>query len=122
MLKALHIAVSLAVFTLTAQAAEQPAAQFDRRSCDLMSREEMQLCLNTKEGDVSGARSVRCDQLSRSTIEACLQPGDANAAASSSAPARPGASAAGDPASPSGGSQSATAASTEAVASGASRQ
>ena len=54
-------------------AAEQQQPQTERPSCELMSREEMQLCLNTKPGDVSGARSVRCDQLPRRTLEACLR-------------------------------------------------
>jgi hypothetical protein len=61
----------LAVGGVAAAEREQPRAE--RQSCELMSREEMQLCLNTKPGDVSGARSVRCDELPRRTIESCVR-------------------------------------------------
>ena len=85
MLNPMSILVSAALLILAGVAAGQPAPQVERQTCELMSREEMQLCLNTKQGDVSGARSVRCDQLSRTTIEACLrqEPSEATANASS---------------------------------------
>lgn len=73
MLNPLSILVSAALLTVAGAAAGQPAPQLERQTCELMSREEMQLCLDTKQGDVSGARSVRCDQLPRTTIEACLR-------------------------------------------------
>ena len=89
MLNPLSILVSAALLTVAGAAAGQPQPKVERQTCELMSREEMQLCLNTKQGDVSGARSVRCDQLSRTTIEACLrqEPSEATANASGSASA-----------------------------------
>ena len=73
MLNPLSILVSGALLAAAGAALGETQPQIERQSCDLMSREEMQLCSSTKPGDVSGARSVRCDQLSRATIEACLK-------------------------------------------------
>ena len=90
MLNPLSILVSAALLTVAGAAAGQPQPKVERQTCELMSREEMQLCLSTKQGDVSGARSVRCDQLPRSTIDGCLrqQPSEstANASGGASAP------------------------------------
>ena len=83
MLNRLSILVPTALLAVAGvAAAQQQPPQTERQTCDLMSREEMQLCLNTKPGDVSGARSVRCDQLARSTIEACLKEKPAEVTAS----------------------------------------
>ena len=73
MLNPLNIAVSTTLVALAGAAAAQGPVQMPRHTCDLMSREEMQLCLSTKEGDASGARSARCDQIARTQIEACLR-------------------------------------------------
>ena len=83
MLNPLNIAVSTAFVALAGAAVAQAPVQLPRHTCDLMSREEMQLCLSTKEGDASGARSVRCDQIARSQIDACLRqpPADVTASA-----------------------------------------
>jgi hypothetical protein len=99
----LTIASSAALLALsTAAFAQTPGpagatTSGNRDRCDLMSREEMQLCLRTQPGDASGARSSLCDQIARSEIESCLQQGSpgGNAVGSSgdlwsSAAPRPG--------------------------------
>jgi hypothetical protein len=59
MLNRLSILVPTALLAVAGvAAAQQQPPQTERQTCDLMSREEMQLCLNTKPGDVSGARSA----------------------------------------------------------------
>jgi hypothetical protein len=74
MLNRLTILASTMLLAVGGVAAAEPQQpQTERQSCELMSREEMQLCLNTKPGDVSGARSVRCDELPRRTIESCVR-------------------------------------------------
>jgi hypothetical protein len=49
--------------------------------CQLMTREEMELCKKTKAGNVSGARSSQCEVMAASEIEACLRQSQTNAAA-----------------------------------------
>ena len=59
--------------------------------CQLMTREEMELCKKTKPGDVSGARSSQCEVLAASEIESCLRqsPTDATAGATGSSSPQP---------------------------------
>ena len=83
MRKTLFSLIALAATSVTAQ----PEPNLD--ACKLMSREEMQVCTITKPGDATGARSVRCDELSQSVIERCLE----QARADQSAPASGGATA-----------------------------
>ena len=63
-----------ALFSMLALAATgvcaQPQPNLD--PCKLMSQEEMLLCVNTRPGDASGARHARCDELSRETMQKCL--------------------------------------------------
>lgn len=66
-------------FTQSPNQAPQSAQPANR--CQLMTREEMELCKRTKPGDVSGARSSQCEVMAASEIEACLRQRQTNAAA-----------------------------------------
>ena len=61
--------ISLLAFSATTVGA-QPQPNID--VCKLMSVEEMQLCQATRPGDPTGARSARCDELSREAVQKCL--------------------------------------------------
>jgi hypothetical protein len=63
------------------QAAQSAQTGNTANRCQLMSREEMELCKKTKAGDVSGARSSQCEVMAASEIEACLRQSQTNAAA-----------------------------------------
>src|SRR5262245_49654407 len=69
MRKVLFSLIALAAATAAAQT--RPEAGVD--VCKLMSREEMQACQSTKQGDVSGARSAYCDQVSQERVAKCLE-------------------------------------------------
>ena len=63
------------------QAAQSAQTGNTANPCQLMTREEMELCKRTKKGDVSGARSSQCEVLSATEIESCLRQSQTNATA-----------------------------------------
>jgi hypothetical protein len=75
MLKPLSLAVALGFsgVAIAQQAQPGPAGGASRPSCDVMSREEMQMCQRTKKGDASGVRSSLCDVVGADVIESCLK-------------------------------------------------
>ena len=81
MLRPLGIAVLAALAgTALAQNTERPE-WWASSVCDLMTPQEMRLCLATRPGDVSGIRSSRCDEIAQHQMEMCLQQSQGNASA-----------------------------------------
>ena len=89
MLKFLGIAVLAGMGGLAmAQTAERPE-RWATSVCDMLSPEEMRVCLATKPGDATGVRSSRCDEIAQHQMEMCLQqnPGGASSGATAGASA-----------------------------------
>jgi|SRR5688572_7562258 len=73
MLKILGIAVLASVGGAALAQTSERSEQWARSVCDMMSQEEMRVCLITKPGDATGARGARCDELAQHQIEMCLE-------------------------------------------------
>ena len=85
MLKLIGIAVlASASGVAVAQTSDRPE-RWATSVCDLMTPEEMRVCLATKPGDTTGARGPRCDEIAQHQIEMCLQQGEKSGQASSGA-------------------------------------
>ena len=85
MLKSLVIAALATVGGMAvAQTSERPE-RWATSVCDLMTQEEMRVCLATKPGDATGARGTRCDEIAQHQIEMCLQQSQGNASAGATA-------------------------------------
>jgi hypothetical protein len=70
--------------TAMAQTTERPE-RWATSVCDMMSPEEMRVCLATKPGDATGVRGTRCDEIAQHQIEMCLQQAEKSGQASSGA-------------------------------------
>jgi hypothetical protein len=93
MLKILGIAVLTSVGGAALAQTGERSEQWARGVCDMMSQEEMRVCLITKPGDSTGARGPRCDELAQHQIEMCVEQAGRDAspasAGATSVPPRP---------------------------------